>query len=174
MPWADPCLPTVCAHPTTTRSSACLQSRALLLTLPTAVQLVLRVEAAEAAAAEALCVPAEAGGELADSSKAEDVEEGVGVEENGGGPSTPPCPQQASLLHRVRSSPYTKSVASVLAMLGSLVAWLAIFKGVAAACRGLPAALSSKAGLSSGAPCCGEPCSCMQPAVVVSALAHLC
>lgn len=120
------------------------KSRAVLFLLPTVVQLLVRVEAFEAAAATALAIPAPAASSPATGKV--DVEKGV-EGEGGAAIRDPPQQQQPSLAHTLQSSPCASNAVTLLVMMSSLASWMTIAKGIAAGCRGVPAALSSKAAL---------------------------
>lgn len=119
----------------------------MLFLLPTVVQLLVRVEAFEAAAATALAIPAPAASSPATGKV--DVEKGV-EGEGGAAIRDPPQQQQPSLAHTLQSSPCASNAVTLLVMMSSLASWMTIAKGIAAGCRGVPAALSSKAALVTG------------------------
>lgn len=159
--------------------------------LPAAVQLMFRLEAVEAAAAAALCVPAPA---AAAEPPPGDVEKGgkgaVNGDDGSGGGTAAAVPLATPSLKQ-RAQPFVANATTLLAMMSSAAAWMWIAKAVATACRGLPAALSSRAGLRSGqrtppsrraapATCTAGPC-CVycrppgpQPAVPAAPPLHLC
>ena len=115
--------------------------------MPAAVQLLYRLESVEAAAAAALGFPAPAATLLPPG----DEEKGTkGAVDGGsdGAAAAAPAPAPPSLAQRAK--PYITNAVILLTVISSAAAWLAIIKGAAAAFRGLPAALSSRAALRSG------------------------
>ena len=159
---------------------ACLQARALLFTLPTAIQLLWRVEAVESAAAEALWVPAapshptpaatdgaaaegKCGGSDLEAGGDSVAAEGAAKGDGDGAPGVPagaPAAERATAAgapqpapkRGLLGNPYVRNVATLLALVTSAAAWGAIIRGTVQACSGLPAALSSRAAFAAGAP----------------------
>ena len=119
--------------------------------MPAAVQLLHRLQSVEAAAAAALGVPAPAVDDSVGGSEPPscDVEKGGKCAAGGGGGGSSRATMAApSAAQRMR--PYVANAAALLTLLSSAAAWMAIAKGVATGCRGLRAALSSRATLRSG------------------------
>lgn len=148
-------LPTACAWP---------QARAMLFTLPTALQVLWRVEAVEGAVAAALWVPTAPTQPAAADSTAAEAKCGSDLESGGDGPAAEAAADGAAQAEGgaaagepqparprgLTANPYLRNAATLLALISSVAAWASIIKAAAEACRGLPAALSSRKSLAAG------------------------
>lgn len=138
-------------------SVSATQSRAVLFVLPTTTALLRRAQALEAAAAAALGVPhggpAAADASLHKAAGAEgeggvDMEKGVEEVAGGGAAEVAPAggaPRKSAL------KPFLANAKLLLGLGSGLAAIVTIVQGNAAALRGLPAALSSRAAFGAGA-----------------------
>lgn len=130
---------------------------AAALWVPTAAPSQPTPAAADAAAAEGKCGDLETGGDglAAEGAAKGDADGAAGVPAAGAAAEraaasgeVPPTTPKRGLL----SNPYLLNVATLLALVTGAAAWAAIIKGTVEACRGLPAALSSRAAFAAGAP----------------------